>query len=175
MWLPGEFSTGCAEERARAGSGRGLWQAEGAGRQASHLRFSRILLASSCPITVSRISGSRSRETESLKAGELAPLGMAKWPRMIPSPKRAAAPNSPPSTFTHGILWSLGQPGWLLIDGVSDLVNHYPKKALPFGPPIIREGEGAPLREGQELFTPPQSLYCSPEKTCRGIKSTQGP
>ena len=44
---------------------------------------------------------------------------------MIPSPKRAAAPTTPPSTFTHCILWNLGQLGVLLIDGASGPVNHY--------------------------------------------------
>lgn len=139
MRLPGEFSAGWAEGRAGPGSASGLWQTEGAGRQASYLRFSRILLASSCPITVSRISRSRSWEAETLGASGSAPLGMAKWPRMIPSPKRAAAPTTPPSTFTHCMLWSLGQLGWLLIDGVAGLVNHYPRGGPALWPPTIRE------------------------------------
>lgn len=115
--LSGELSVGWAEAWADADAGGGgwLWQAGGEGSQPSHLRFSRILLASSCCMTVSRISRSRSWET--LGAGTLAPLGMAKWPRMIPSPKRAAAPTTPPSTFTHCILQCLGKMGSLFIDG----------------------------------------------------------
>ena len=60
------------------GSGRGLWHTGEVQRQASHLRFSRILLASSCSMTVSRIFRSTSWEAEALGAGESAPLGMAK-------------------------------------------------------------------------------------------------
>ena len=60
------------------GSRRGLWHTGEVQRQASDLRFSRILLASSCSMTVLRISRSRSWEAEALGAGESAPLGMAK-------------------------------------------------------------------------------------------------
>ena len=70
---------------------------------------------------------------------------------MIPSPKRAAAATTPPSTFTHCILWNLGQLGGLLIDGTSDPVNYY----LMGGPALWslagrekrghpKEGPGAP-------------------------------
>lgn len=157
--------------RGRGGPGLGEGWEEPQGRvEGPHLRFSRILLASSCPKTVSRISRSRSWEAERLGAGGAAPLGMAKWPRMIPSPKRAAAPSTPTRTFTHCILYSLGQLVWLLVDGVSGLVNHYLMGDPALWPPASRESKGASCREGQELSSPPQFMY---PPHFWGIKSTR--
>lgn len=85
------------------GQGRPLAN-RGLGGPTAHRRFSRILLASSCSITRLRISRSKSWESEVLGAGGSVALGIAKWPRMIPSPKRAAAPTTTPSIFAQCIL-----------------------------------------------------------------------